>query len=571
MIEATAVTHSDPSKVESLRQLVRRVPMHASDAGGAPQIIRTGQVNFLPEVTDEMLAAMERDPEQLEWVRSIGLRSALGVPMIANGQVIGAVQLVQAESGRRFTADDIPVAVDFARRAALALSNARLYRASQTWGQQLEEQVQARTAELQDATEALHSRTLALEAFATLAQGLAEDAEPLDLIQGAQHTLLTLLPNSASTYYELEAGIWRLCAVAGDLHSPALEQALRAGLPRGQVPNLDRPFDTRQPLYQSAYRAGPWDAGTALTQHLRATAAFPVLMGADVAGVLVVGSFDQHAWPQAQREMLETGVRHLGLALHRSRVLRELSERNATLAERTAELQELNAELEAFSYTISHDLRAPVRQITGLASLLRRVLGEQVPERAAKPLGMIELSAARMMLLIDALLGLAHTSRQALRCTDVSVQALVQDVIEDLNLGTTGPAVQWSVGPLPAVYADAPLLRQVLANLLGNAVKYSATRPDPQVTVTSQEQPGEHLIIVSDNGVGFDPQHADRLFGVFQRLHRDDEFEGTGIGLATVRRIVARHGGRVWAEGRPGQGARFVFTLPRRNGSETPG
>ncbi len=218
------------------------------------------------------------------------------------------------------------------------------------------------------------------------------------------------------------------------------------------------------------------------------------------------------------------------------------------VAERTAQLSEANSELEAFSYSVSHDLRTPLRHILGFADLLRRESGDQATPKAARYLKVIGESAERMNSLIDDLLEFSRTSRAELRRGPVDLERLVQSARDDLAPDQGERNVEWRVGPLPAVIGDAGLLRQVFDNLLSNALKYTRTREKALIEVTARQQGREVWLSIRDNGVGFDPEYVGRLFGVFQRLHRSDEFEGTGIGLANVRRIVARHGGRVWAE-----------------------
>ncbi|AWN24238.1 hypothetical protein DKM44_14200 [Deinococcus irradiatisoli] len=233
------------------------------------------------------------------------------------------------------------------------------------------------------------------------------------------------------------------------------------------------------------------------------------------------------------------------------------------VARRTAELQELNAELDAFSYSISHDLRAPIRHILGFTALLQRTLKAGNDTRAAQHLNVIEQSASRMNVMVDALLELARRGREPLHLGAVDLDQVVRDVQLDLAPDLLGRQVEWRVGPLPQVRGDAVLLRLALFNLLSNALKYSLRQPLASVEVYAEAREREWVIHVRDNGVGFDPKYAGKLFGVFQRLHTQEDFEGNGVGLANVQRIVARHGGRIWAVGEVGHGATFSFTLPR--------
>jgi PAS domain S-box-containing protein len=240
------------------------------------------------------------------------------------------------------------------------------------------------------------------------------------------------------------------------------------------------------------------------------------------------------------------------------RLNRELEDR---VRSRTEQLEAANKELEAFSYSVSHDLRAPVRHIDGFVKLLERELPPPT-EKTAHYLRTIAASSQRMAALIDDLLALSRTGRAPLEMRNVQLRQLVDEVILDLKPDFARRQLEWRIAPLPAVRADASLLRVVLQNLLDNAVKYTQPQPAAVVEIGALRlDDGDTAVYVRDNGVGFDMRYADRLFGVFQRLHRAEEFEGSGIGLATARRVVHRHGGRIWGEGQPGRGACFYFTI----------
>jgi len=235
------------------------------------------------------------------------------------------------------------------------------------------------------------------------------------------------------------------------------------------------------------------------------------------------------------------------------------------------ELAVVNQELEAFSYSVSHDLRAPLRHVHGYVEMLRGATTGQLSEKAQHYLTTITDASVEMGELIDDLLAFSRVGRAEIRGTSVELDALVRDVIRGLEMALKDRPIVWQIAPMPTVMGDASLLKQVLTNLIDNAIKYSRTRDPARIEIgCAGEEAGRVILFVRDNGVGFDMQYADKLFGVFQRLHRPEEFEGTGIGLA-VRRIVGRHGGRVWAEGALDKGATFYVTLelPSRSGEAT--
>jgi PAS domain S-box-containing protein len=247
----------------------------------------------------------------------------------------------------------------------------------------------------------------------------------------------------------------------------------------------------------------------------------------------------------------------------RKRREREIRTLNEDLEKRTAELQATNKELEAFAYSISHDLRAPLRHTVGYTELLQKNAASSLDPKNRRYMTLILDAAKRMGNLIDDLLAFSRIGRAETRTVRVSLDQLVKEALHDIRPETEGRNIAWSVGPLPDVHGDRSMLKVALVNLLSNAVKFTRTRAQAEIEIgCAAGDADETVIFVKDNGVGFDMRYADKLFGVFQRLHPTEAFEGTGIGLATVQRVIHRHGGRVWADGVVDRGATFHFSVP---------
>jgi len=278
-----------------------------------------------------------------------------------------------------------------------------------------------------------------------------------------------------------------------------------------------------------------------------------------MSGSLHEGESLQDAFTQLVR--IKQATHEIALQAVADQGERDLRQVNEKLVASNEQLAAANADLETFSYSVAHDLRSPIRQIAGFSKILLEEYGPQLPDEARRYLEKVGQGAQQMGCLVDDLLHLAQVGRQALSQQWVSLNSLFAAAVELLRPECAGRNIEWRLGDLGTVECDQGLMKQALVNLLSNAIKYTRPRDSAMIEVGRTIVNGERAFFVRDNGVGFDMQYAGKLFGVFQRLHPASQFEGTGIGLATVERIIRKHGGRIWAQAEPDVGATFFFTL----------
>jgi signal transduction histidine kinase len=294
----------------------------------------------------------------------------------------------------------------------------------------------------------------------------------------------------------------------------------------------------------------------------------PLLMHGELRGRLNLSSDRPHAFTSEHQEIAGQVAMQLAIALQQSQLYEQTHlhaiELEQRVSERTAQLEAANKELEAFAYSISHDLRAPLRAIDGFTRILEEDYEPFLDAEGQRVCAVIRRQTQRMGELIDNLLTFSRLSRVSMRISLIHMGALAQSVFYELTTPEDRERIDFLVEPLPVAMGDPTLIRQVWTNLLTNALKFSAKRERAIIKVSSRQEGGEIIYSVCDNGAGFDMQYADKLFGVFQRLHSEKEFAGTGVGLAIIQRVIHRHGGRVWAEGELDRGAAFYFTLPQQ-------
>jgi signal transduction histidine kinase len=368
------------------------------------------------------------------------------------------------------------------------------------------------------------------------------------------------VPRAIVNRFDFEAGEAEWIAAAGRrrIHAgPGVRYPIRlmgelAALRRGESQLVD----------VGALPQGP-ETEALLASDVRFYKVVPMIAGGELLGAISFGGRTDAFAPE-QVAIAQEVATQLGIALVQARLLegarRHSEELETRVQARTAALEAANQELAAFSYSVSHDLRAPLRAVDGYARMLQEDFAERLGKEGARQLGVVRGEARRMGQLIDDLLAFSRAGRQALRAARIDMAALARDVASEL--APEFPQAEVQVGELPPAAADPALLRQVWLNLIGNALKYSARHPAPRVEIGGRADGAQAEYWVQDNGAGFDERYAHKLFGVFQRLHGAHDFPGTGVGLAIVQRVVARHGGRVWAAGKPGAGARFSFALP---------
>lgn len=416
-----------------------------------------------------------------------------------------------------------------------------------------------------------------LSGLVAFSRRLFGHTEPEAIVESTCHASRDILLAQCAQLVLAEGGGPRHACTASGLGSEQIERLLGTGMYRQLLVSLEQggcalyPMSSDE-LAQNCTMYQPGDFVSMLgvpvasvTHHYGYLCVInriglPGFTDEDLAVARAIAAQVAVAYENARRyQALRGEVARRAEAENEVRMLNQDLERR--VEERTAELEVANRELEAFSYSVAHDLRAPLRLIHAHVQMLRDYRGSPAAREPLIHLDQIQRGAREMSALIDGLLALSRISHMEMRQEPTSLDDLVKRAVNQVRQESGERVIEWRLASLPPVNCDPDLLLQVFVNLIDNAVKYSRPRPHAVIEAGTGSAEGETYIFVRDNGVGFDMRYARKLFGVFQRLHRHDEFEGTGIGLATVNRIIERHGGRIWAESRLGQGAEFRFTI----------
>ncbi|MGY2896569.1 ATP-binding protein [Deinococcus sp. UYEF24] len=511
-------------------------------------MMRAGVPVTVPTLV-QMLATCEpvfedaHDAEHAGSADAGDFRTAVTFPLILQGEVVGSLGVGLWDRSRTTPQER---AVLTAIWRSFSLIYERIAEA-----QELE--VQRQTAE---------RRAQVLETFAQLISRLDMNLDRVTLIREAQALLIKLLPPGYATYYEVDGGRYRLRAQVGEVGSTDFQAVQDAGFPVGETPTLDQAWFSAAPTFINVYDQTT-DIDSEVVAHLRAGALLPLRIQSEVVGLFTVGLFEVTHWDPADQAVLISVVRSLELTLEGARSTLQIAEGARSLTQSNEALRAANEELEAFTYSASHDLRTPIRHVMGFTELAQKELLDTPNEKARRYLDAVRQGATRMNELIDGMLVLSRSGRQEVKWQTVDLRALVTQACQDVSTEFAARPVRWQLGNLPQVQGDRAMLQQVVTNLLSNAVKYSSKREQSEVNVWAEEHAVGWRVSVQDNGVGFNPEYARKLFGIFQRLHTERDFKGTGVGLAIVRRIVLRHGGEVFAESSGDSGATFGFTLPK--------
>ncbi|HET6567670.1 MAG TPA: PAS domain S-box protein [Rhodothermales bacterium] len=561
-----AVAHADPSKIKWAREVQQRYPTNVNASTGVANVIRTGRPEIYSDIPDALLRASAVDEEHYEILQKVGMRSVLIAPLTAHGHTLGVITFIAAEAERRYTEADLPAIEELARMCALAVDNARLYSEAQ---REIDERRRAEEA-VERLNKDLQRRVEELQAILDLAPvGFGIAMDPTSTYVKPNPALADMLgihpqQNASSTGPGADKLPFKW--LRNGLEIPAeelpIERAAREGITtRGMEVEIARNDGRRLTVLK--YALPLYDERGNVRGSLGAVIDITDRKRAEMELKQLNETLEQRVGKRTAQ--LEEANRHLkGEITERRRAERAAEHTNDELVRRNRELQD-------FAYVASHDLQEPLRKIHSFADLLAGEYKDVVDEDGRMYLDRIQNAASRMSGLIHDLLQFSRVATQGQPFEKLDLNHIVNEVLTDLEVRIKEVSGKVEVGALPQIEADPVQMRQLFQNLIGNALKFHKPDVPPVVNVsgTILKSSNAHAAIrktcrleVSDNGIGFDEKYVDRIFSPFQRLHGRDEFAGTGMGLAIVRRIVERHHGTITAHSTPGKGSIFVVALP---------
>ena len=422
----------------------------------------------------------------------------------------------------------------------------------------LEENVEARTAELAEANETLRVQAKRLEILQDIDRAILAAQSPQEIAEAVLQRIPQLMPcmRASVALFDWEDETGEVLAMYQEGASQ-LDRGVILPLSAFRVTDRLREGEIEVVNDIDAVRQTEVIREIA-NQGVRAYMSVPMFIEDELIGIVNMGAAQKQVYTPEHQHNAREVADQLAISIRQARLMEQVRQQREELEER---VRERTAELEAFTYSVSHDLRSPLRAIDGFTRMLREQYSDALDDEGRRLLNIVCSSTKKMGQLIDGLLTLSRIGRREMRQTPIDMEALARDVAQELMRANDDRDVTFTVQSLPRAEGDRSMLRQVLTNLLSNAWKFTQEQDDARITVGAQTDDGSPVYFVRDNGAGFDMEYADKLFGVFQRLHEEDEFEGTGVGLAIVERIIRRHGGDVWAEGAEGEGATFSFTL----------
>ncbi|MBW4453121.1 MAG: AAA family ATPase [Nostoc indistinguendum CM1-VF10] len=497
--------------------VLQSIPLESISADSTPYL-PSALINYVVRTQESIVlnnAIQEGNFQSEPWIVQRQSKSILCAPLLNQGELAGIVLLENNLTTRAFTPEQIEILHLLSTQAAISIDNARLLKQEAELNQSLRAEIAERQRAEKD-----RDRLIAMLEATTDHVGMADSQGNVFWSNAQFRKLLGVSLNAELSNLSIS-----------NYHPQwALEIIQNQGIP-------------------TAIRDGTWVGETAL-------------LGTDGREIPVSQMIVAHKATDGTLEYLSTIIRDISTLKVVEAEVRQLNaELEERVIQRTAQLQAANKALEAFSYSVSHDLRAPLRAIVGFSRMLQEDYGEQLDSEGNRYLKIVRENAKRMGELIDDLLNLSRLDRKEISRQPILLNEMIQKVLSDLALDMKGRQIEFAIADLPICHADFSLLKQVWINLLSNAIKYTRYKSPACIEVGYEIMDGEGVYFIRDNGAGFDMRYADNLFGVFQRLHREQEFAGTGIGLAIVQRIIQRHGGRIWAEAAIDQGATFYFTL----------